>query len=130
PSPTPIFMRAVEDRLTRGAEKGIPISFTPHVVPMIRGMLVTAHIFFEPGKIPPREEILSLYESFYAQSSVVKISPTLPEPRQVRMTNHCFLGGFETDENGRLVVISVIDNLGKGASLQAIQNMDLMLEKE
>jgi N-acetyl-gamma-glutamyl-phosphate reductase len=106
----------------------IPISFTPHIVPMIRGMLVTAHVFFDLQNIPKQEEIIKLFEEFYSDSCSVKIlQNSLPEPRMVRENNVCFLGGFDIDENGRLVIISAIDNLGKGASLQAIQNMDLML---
>lgn len=106
----------------------IPVSFTPHVVPMIRGMLITVHVFFNPQEIPKQEEIINLFEEFYSESPFVKIlKDALPEPRMVRETNKCFLGGFDIDEKGRLVIISAIDNLGKGASLQAIQNMELML---
>lgn len=105
-----------------------PVSFTPHIVPMMRGMLVTSHIFFDPKKIPTREEIIENFQEFYRDSEYVEVfTESLPSPRQVKFSNKCFIGGFETDKNGRLVIISVIDNLGKGASLQAVQNMEVML---
>ncbi len=121
----------IQQFFTQNGKNNFPISFTPHIVPMMRGMLVTAHIFWKPGTIPSREEIIEKYEDFYKNFPLLEITKnTLPEPRQVRGTNRCRIGGFETDENGRLVIVSVIDNLGKGASLQAIQNMDLMLKEK
>lgn len=105
-----------------------PVSFTPHIVPMMRGMLVTTHIFFDKKNTPSKEEVLEIFQEFYKDSEYVEIfSEKLPTPRQVKFSNKCFLGGFEIDKNGRLVIISVIDNLGKGASLQAVQNMEVML---
>ena len=101
------------------------VSFTPHLAPITRGILTTAHTFL--AKDVDRDEIVKLYERFYENEVFVRVfSDVLPKLTWVRGTNFCDIGGFEIDEHGRLVVISAIDNLVKGASGQAIQNMNIM----
>ncbi len=100
------------------------ISFTPHVVPIFRGLMSTAHIL--PKKKTNPAKIKNLYKKFYKDEPFVRISDKIPEFHDVQGTNYCCLGGFEIDENNQLVVISVIDNLLKGASGQAVQNMNIM----
>ena len=110
---------------------GAKLSFTPHVVPIFRGLMSTAHIMLE--KKATSSEIKELYKKFYRNEPFVRILDKVPEFRDVQGTNYCYLGGFEIDENNRLVVISVIDNLLKGASGQAVHNMNIMFrldEKE
>ena len=109
-----------------------PISFTPHVMPNFQGLMATVHVFLKKKMDP--EKIRALYEGFYHGEIFVKIMrDCLPTLHDVQKTNKCVLGGFEIDDKNRLVVISVLDNLIKGASGQAVQNMNLMLgfdEKE
>lgn len=100
------------------------ISFTPHVVPAIRGILTTAHIFTK--KKMSRDEVADLYMDMYRDKPFVRVLEDIPSLGAVRGTNFCDIG-FEIDKrNNRIVVVSAIDNLVKGASGQAIQNMNLM----
>lgn len=105
---------------------GMQISFTPHVIPVFRGIMCTAHILLNNSKTKIRS-IKSLYKKFYAKEPFVKIfEDRLPELHDVQNTNYCIIGGFEMDNN-RLVIIATLDNLVKGASGQAVQNMNIML---
>lgn len=100
------------------------ISFTPHVVPSCRGILTTAHIFTKEKLT--LDYVRSLYEGMYADKPFVRVIKGIPTLGAVRGSNFCDIG-FEVDENNnRVVVVSAIDNLVKGASGQAIQNMNLM----
>jgi len=100
------------------------VSFTPHVVPFYRGLMATTHVLLK--KKLTYKQIVQLYKDYYAKEPFVKVFGTIPEMKDVVNTNFCHLGGFEIDENNQLVIISVIDNLIKGASGQAVQNMNLM----
>lgn len=101
------------------------LSFTPHVIDAFEGMMATTHILLKDNI--SKEEIIKLYEDFYQNEPFVKvIQGRIPEIKDVAFTNFCHIGGFEVDENNRLVVVSVIDNLLKGASGQAVQNMNIM----
>ena len=100
------------------------ISFTPHVIPSVRGILTTAHIFTKDEM--SRDVIMSLYLDFYKDKPFIRLIEGIPSLSAVRGSNFCDIG-FEIDENNnRIVVVSAIDNLVKGASGQAIQNMNLM----
>lgn len=111
--------------LNRLDEKLVNINFTPQVVPSIRGILTTAHIFTK--KAVSTEEVQALYQEFYKGKPFVRLVEGAPSLTAVRGTNFCDIG-FEVDPiTGRVVVISAIDNLVKGASGQAVQNMNLML---
>jgi len=100
------------------------ISFTPHVLSTFRGLMCTAHILLKK-KISP-EKVRKLYIDFYKNKSFVRVLDKIPDLHDVQRTNLCCIGGFEIDSNNQLVVISVIDNLIKGASGQAVQNMNIM----
>lgn len=104
---------------------GKKVGFTPHVMPTFRGIMCTGH-FFMKKKLSP-EAIRKKFEKFYAKEPFVKISDGLANLHEVQNTNLCIIGGFEMDPNKRLVVLSVLDNLLKGAAGQAVQNMNLML---
>ncbi len=110
----------------------VKVSFTPHLAPITRGILTTAHTFLVEDI--DREDIIKIYEKFYKDEIFIRIfSEEIPKLTWVRGTNFCDIGGFEIDEHNRLVIISAIDNLVKGASGQAIQNMNIMFgfdEKE
>lgn len=107
----------------------IKVSFTPHVVPAVRGIFTTAHLLVKEelvGDIPDKSEIERIYRDFYRDSPFIRLVPGVPSLGAVRGSNFCDIG-FEVDGYGdRIVVVSAIDNLVKGASGQAIQNMNLM----
>ena len=115
----------IEKELEKLTNKNIKLSFTPHLAPITRGILTTAHTFLKEDV--SREQIIDVYERFYKNEPFVRIfdegAPTLTG---VRGSNFCDIGGFEVDRHGRLVVVSAIDNLVKGASGQAVHNMNLM----
>ncbi len=100
------------------------IVFVPHLLPVFRGILAT--IYLKPAGTARAGEILACLAETYADERFVKVYPRgLPELDRVRGTNECHLGAADAD--GLVVLVSVIDNLVKGASGQALQNMNLML---
>ncbi len=100
------------------------ISFTPHVIPSVRGILTTAHIFVKEEL--SEEEVSDIYRNFYQDKPFIRLIKGIPMLTGVRGSNFCDIG-FEIEKGSdRIVVISAIDNLVKGASGQAIQNMNLM----
>jgi len=105
-------------------DKGLKISFTPHVIPSVRGILTTAHVFVR--KEITQEKVSQIYEEYYRGKPFIRLIKGIPMLGSVRGSNFCDIG-FEVDQGSdRIVVLSAIDNLAKGASGQAIQNMNLM----
>lgn len=100
------------------------VSFTPHVIPAFRGLMCTMHAIL--GKKRNNGEIKKMYEKFYKNEPFVTVTEKIPELHDVQNTNYCHIGGFEIDESNQLVAVSAIDNLLKGASGQAVQNMNIM----
>ena len=117
--------KCLNEQRAEGEERRVNVSFTPHVIPLFRGIMATAHILLQ--KSVDADKIRNLYTDFYAKEPFVKVVEKLPELHDVQNTNLCCIGGFEVDSNNRLVVVATIDNLLKGASGQAVQNMNLML---
>lgn len=111
--------------LLRGAD--LKITFTPHLVPMIRGILST--IYLEPVSGKSEEELGALYSNYYGECTFVRIleASALPETRFVRGSNFIDIALKMDPRTGRLIVISALDNLVKGAAGQAVQNMNIML---
>jgi N-acetyl-gamma-glutamyl-phosphate reductase len=100
------------------------VSFTPHVVPSVRGILTTAHLFLKEDI--DAGQVADIYNRFYKDKTFIRVIDGVPMLGPVRGSNFCDIG-FEMDAEGqRLVVVSAIDNLVKGASGQAVQNMNLM----
>lgn len=102
------------------------IVFTPHLLPIPRGILATTYVSFKEKK--STAEVSALYRSFYANSPMVRLfSPGhLPQIQYSVRTNYCDIG-FELDSDGRrCVIVSCLDNLLKGASGQAVENLNLM----
>lgn len=102
------------------------VTFTPHLVPMNRGILTTAYANLAANVTVGR--VLASYRDFYADAAFVLVRPdgSFPATRDVGGTNECHLGVHVDSRTGRLVVISAIDNLVKGAAGQAVQNMNVM----
>jgi len=104
----------------------IKVCFTPHLLPINRGILSTCYLTLKESK--EEEEVLEAYQKFYQKAPFVRIfePPNLPEIKFVTGTNYCDIG-FSIDERmGKIKIISVIDNLLKGAAGQAVQNMNIM----
>jgi N-acetyl-gamma-glutamyl-phosphate reductase len=107
-------------------ELHVKVSFTPHVIPSIRGILTTAHVFLNTKETKTYEEIEGIYKQFYGGKRFIRFRKGMPSLSSVRGTNFCDIW-FEIEEkSNRIVVISAIDNLVKGGSGQAIQNMNVM----
>jgi len=104
-----------------------PINFTPHLVPMTRGMLATIHTQESMREVMPLNEVHAYLNAYYKNEPFVKIMPlgTNASTHQVRGTNQCFIS-VHYARAGYLTLVSVIDNLVKGASGQALQNANLM----
>lgn len=102
------------------------VSFTPHLVPMKRGILAT--IYLNLKRDIKETKVLDIYNNFYANDEFVQVltASKTPETKYVAGTNYCHLGVKLDDRNKRLVIVSTIDNLGKGAAGQAVQNMNIM----
>ena len=102
------------------------LSFTPHVIDAFQGMMCTTHVTLKEKT--NKDEIVKAFKDFYNDEPFIKImEDNIPDLHDIQKNNYCCIGGFEIDENNQLVVVSVIDNLLKGASGQAVQNMNLML---
>ena len=111
----------MEDVIARLSGRTVKIRFTPKVVPASRGMLCS--IYLQTSEKNLRE----LFEETYRGERFVKILQEPPATKYVIGTNLCFIYPYYDERNELAIVISVIDNLGKGASSQAIQNMNIML---
>jgi len=104
---------------------GRPVTFVPHLVPLDRGLMATVHVRLRPGTAP--EAVTSAFNRAYASAPFVRVTgTTLPEIKDVVHTNFCDIGWIFDPDTGRLCVVSVIDNLVKGAAGQALQNANLM----
>jgi len=101
---------------------GFPVTFVPHLLPIRRGLLATCYV-------TPTVELRPLLEDAYADSHVVRVLPegVVPELSRVQQTDGAEIGLFEDQATGRAIVVCAIDNLGKGAAGQAIQNANLVL---
>jgi N-acetyl-gamma-glutamyl-phosphate reductase len=111
-----------------GAEPPPPrVTFTPHLIPMSRGILSTCYAPLAVGTARSGEEAQELYREFYRGESFVRVVDSPPATKQVSGSNMCLVYPTVDARTERLVVVSVIDNLVKGAAGQAIQNMNAML---
>src|SRR5437899_248407 len=104
---------------------GRSVTFVPHLVPLDRGILETIYVRVRPGTTS--DVIESVYQCGYERAPFVRlVGSALPEIKHVVHTNFCDIG-WKVDATGRAVLVSVIDNLVKGAAGQAVQNMNVML---
>ncbi|HCU25031.1 MAG TPA: N-acetyl-gamma-glutamyl-phosphate reductase [Deltaproteobacteria bacterium] len=117
----------IEQEFSELAGEKITVTFTPHLVPMDRGILST---LYAKAKVPlDSQKLHALYEKFYSQEPFVRLRPlgNFPATHEVRLSNFCDIGVHFDERSGRVVIVSVLDNLTKGASGQAIQNMNLRM---
>lgn len=115
----------IEQELSKLAGETAVVSFSPHLVPMNRGILSTCYGTLKADITI--EEVTALYREFYQGEYFVKLVDALPETRWVRGSNLCHIGVRIDKRTNRVIVLSVIDNLIKGAAGQAVQNMNIML---
>jgi N-acetyl-gamma-glutamyl-phosphate reductase len=101
---------------------GFPVCFVPHLLPLRRGLLATCYV-------APARDLRPLLEETYADSGVVRVLPegVVPELARVQHTDGAEIALFEDRSTDRAVVLCAIDNLGKGAAGQAVQNANLAL---
>jgi len=120
----------MEEVLSREGGKPVAITFVPHLVPMNRGMLTT--IYANLVEKVAQEDIRNCIASFYSGRRFVRLCPDdrTPNTMHVRGTNYCEIGVTLDTHANRLILISAIDNLVKGAAGQAVQNMNIMLGLE
>ncbi|WP_409433913.1 N-acetyl-gamma-glutamyl-phosphate reductase [Litorimonas sp. RW-G-Af-16] len=115
----------IEQGLSQIGGQVSQISFTPHLVPMNRGMIATCYV--ELTEDVTAEDLRDVYVARYADDPFVHVEPagTVPQTRHIRASNYARIGVFADRVPGRAIIISVIDNLTKGSSGQAIQNYNL-----
>ena len=120
-------MAELDQEFSPAAGREVVVTFTPHLVPMNRGILSTIYVRGRRGKLP--EELHEILLKFYAKEPFVHVLPfgEVPQTRHVRGSNMTMIGVAKDRIPGRAIVISALDNLVKGASGQAIQNMNLMM---
>ncbi len=116
----------IEQELTQLAQESVYTVFVPHLVPMDRGILSTIYVRLKQRQ--DTEGVLALYSRFYKGEFFVRICPggEYPNVSDVRGSNFCDIGLKVADDGRSGVIVSAIDNLTKGASGQAVQNMNLM----
>ena len=121
----------IEEQLGYAAGKEIVINFTPHLVPMNRGILATEYATLNrkaDGSLPTYEEVKAAYDKYYANEKFVRVleKDVVPETKWVEGSNYVDVN-FKIDERtGRVVMMGALDNLVKGAAGQAVQNMNLL----
>lgn len=123
-------MPEIEQELSVAAGNKLTVSFTPHLVPMNRGELETIYARLAPEQTVA--DVKTCLEEAYKDEPFVTVltGESMPATRMVRGSNHCVVNVFADRIPGRVIIVSAIDNLVKGSSGQAIQNMNLMLGLE
>ncbi len=116
----------IEEQLSYIVGGPSSVLFTPHLVPMVRGILAT--IYTRPPQQLSAKEALAIFQEYYQDEPFVRVLPEgmLPQTKAVSGTNYCDISIVADPRTGRTVVITAIDNLVKGASGQAVQNMNLL----
>ena len=117
----------IEQALTEVAGTDVVISFTPHLIPMARGILSTCYASLKPGVTA--EQVDEAYQALYGSEYFIRLlgRGAYPRTKQTRGSNFCDLGWHVDKRTNRVVAVSAIDNLVKGAAGQAVQNMNVML---
>lgn len=121
----------IEEQLGYAAGAGVTINFTPHLVPMNRGILATEYASLvkkADGTYPTENELRAAYEKYYADEYFVRVLPKgeCPETKWVEGSNFVDVNFVLDERTGRVIMMGALDNLVKGAAGQAVQNMNLM----
>jgi N-acetyl-gamma-glutamyl-phosphate reductase len=117
----------IEQELSGMVRKNVAVTFVPHLIPMDRGILTT--LYFVLTKKSKTEEVLETFQEHYQKEPFIRICPQgkLPNTKDVRGSNYCDIGVKVNESDNRAVIVTASDNLVKGASGQAVQNMNIML---
>jgi N-acetyl-gamma-glutamyl-phosphate reductase len=120
-------MSELDQEFSKAAGREVVASFTPHLLPINRGILATIYVNLRKGKTI--EDAHAVLASTYEGEDFVKVLALgqLPSTRHVRGSNLCLIGLAKDRQDERIIIVSALDNLVKGASGQAVQNMNLML---
>src|SRR5665213_896249 len=120
-------MPEIEQGLSAAAGKPITVSFTPHLMPMNRGLLSTIYVRYAKGA--KLADLRAALEKAYKGEAFVRVLPdgSVPATQHVRGSNLCLIGLAQDRLSDRAILVSAIDNLVKGASGQAVQDMNVML---
>lgn len=121
----------IEEQLGYAAGREVTVNFTPHLVPMNRGILATEYATLvrrADGSLPSYEEIKAVYDKYYAKEKFVRVleKDVCPETKWVEGSNYVDIGFKIDGRTGRIVMMGALDNLVKGAAGQAVQNMNLL----
>ena len=121
----------IEEQLGYAAGEEIVINFTPHLVPMNRGILATEYATLKKkadGTYPTYEEVKAVYDSYYKEETFVRVldKGVCPETKWVEGSNFVDINFVIDERSGRIIMMGAIDNLVKGAAGQAVQNMNLL----
>lgn len=121
----------IEEQLGYAAGRKIAVTFTPHLVPMNRGILVTEYAALKKkpdGAYPTKEEVRSVYEKYYKDEYFVRVlqEGVCPETKWVEGSNFLDVNFVIEERTGRIIMMGALDNLVKGAAGQAVQNMNLL----
>lgn len=121
----------IEEQLGYAADRKLTLNFTPHLVPMNRGILVTEYanlIRKKDGSLPSYEEIKAVYDKYYQKEKFVRVleQGVCPETKWVENSNYVDVNFVIDQRTGRIIMMGALDNLVKGAAGQAVQNMNLL----
>lgn len=121
----------IEEQLGYAGNCEVVINFTPHLVPMNRGILVTAYAKLKTkadGALPGYEEVRAAYDQYYAKEKFVRVLDrgVCPETKWVEGSNYVDVNFVIDERTGRVIMMGALDNLVKGAAGQAVQNMNLL----
>ncbi|MDX8364469.1 N-acetyl-gamma-glutamyl-phosphate reductase [Cytobacillus sp. IB215665] len=115
----------IEQMLLNWNDNIQPITLSTHLVPMTRGIMATMYV--EPKKQLKIEELYDIYRCAYDEHYFVRLKDTFPSTKEVYGSNYCDIALVNDERTGRITIVSVIDNLVKGAAGQAIQNLNIIL---
>jgi N-acetyl-gamma-glutamyl-phosphate reductase len=108
---------------------GLRLTFVPHLAPMTRGIHATCYANLKPdasGHLPTNEDVREIYARYYANEPFVHVVDQPPHTKWAYASNHCFIYPIVDVRTQRLIVVSCLDNLTKGAAGQALQNANLV----
>ncbi len=116
----------IEQELSLIANEKVFIQFTPHLIPITRGILSTIYLTNDKGL--KELDLVEIYQQYYEKESFIRIllKDHLPQTKAVSGSNFCDIGWRLDERTGKIILVSAIDNLIKGASGQAVQNMNVM----
>ncbi len=118
----------IEQEISKAHGGEVTVNFTPHLIPMSRGELVTCYVRLAANKTAA--DLRAALESRYASEPFIEVLPegVIPATQHVRGSNYCLINVFEDRIPGRAIIIATLDNLVKGSAGQAIQNFNVMMD--